>query len=209
MTEQTLPWVEGAGPGPPWWKQAARWWTLIGITLSILILTSEISLLIRSHSVQWALDQISDQVETVKGEISKAEGASKVANDVLGSIQQSEKNLKIKTTALGLIRDGLHLRSEYSKALFLGLSHSVSPNVAVNEFREERDHSVNLEAWAVTEKEAQEFIQSLVESLSKWGLTPSLQQVRLQTGRLGLPGYHIELELRPNPTFSKSSKKGN
>ena len=203
MTEQTLPWVEGAGPGPPWWKQAARWWTIIGITLSVLILTSEVSLLVRRQSVQWALDQISDQVKTVKGEIAKAQGASKAANDVLESITRSEENLKIKATALGLIRDGLHLRSRYSNALFLGLAHSVTPNVAVNEFREERDHSVNLEAWAVTEKEAQEFIRSLVESLSQWGLSLSLQQVRLQTGRLGLPGYHIELELRPNPTFSK------
>ena len=71
----------------------------------------------------------------------------------------------------------------------------------MNEFREERDHSVNLEAWAVTEKESQEFIRSIVEALTPWGLNLTLHQVRLQPGRLGLPGYHIQIELRPNPSF--------
>ncbi len=203
LETRTLPWIEGAGPGPPWWKQATKWWLVIGITLTLLIIASEVSLAIRRSSVQWALDQITGQVESVKGEITKAEGASKQAQNLQESIKKTEESLRIKKAALSLISEGLDNRSRYTKELFLALARSVTPSVAVNEFREERDHSINLEAWAVTEKESQEFIRSLVEKLSPWGLTLSLQQVRLKPGRLGLPGYIIQLQLSANPDFQE------
>ena len=200
---RTLPWVEGAGPGPPWWKQATKWWLIIAITLTLLIIASEVSLAVRRSSVQWALDQITGQVESVQGEIAKAEGASKEAETLQKSIEKAQESLRIKTTALGLISEGLDNRARYTKELFLALAQSVTPSVAVDEFREARDHSIHLEAWAVTEKESQEFIRSLVERLSPWGLTLSLQQVRLKSGRLGLPGYDIQLQLTANPVFQE------
>ena len=199
LAEQVVPWVDGSPPGPPWWKQAAKWWMIIGIVLSVLILASESTILLRRQSIQWALDQVNDQVDSVKGEIAKVQGSAKEAQDLVDAIAEDEADLKVKKTALDLIESGLPLRNDYAKALFIALSQSVTPNVAVNEFREERDHRIKLEAWAVTERESQQFIHTLIESLSPWGLSLSMQQVRRRSGRLNLPGYHIEIDLAPNP----------
>ena len=206
LTEQSVPWVDGAGPRPPWYKQSSKWWMVVGGLLTFIILTSEITLGVQRQSVKWALDQITTQVDSVKSEIAKVQGTAKEANQLQAAIEDDESDLQVKSDALNLLSDGLRLRSEYANALFLALANSVTPNVAVNEFREERDHRIVLEAWALTEREAQHFIHLLVEALSPWGMDLSLQQVRQKAGRLGLSGYHIQIDLTPNPVYPKKEK---
>ncbi len=201
QSKRNLPWAEGAGPGPPWFKQASKWWGIVGTTLTLLLIASEVSLAVRRHSASWTISQIESQVSQVKGEIAKVEGQSKEATSILKKIGAQEHQLAEAKTALDLIATGLEFRREYALNLLFTLAGAVTQSLAVDEFEESADHSLRVVAWAISEKEAQGFVRAVVRELSQWGLNVTRQEVTFSSGRMGLSGYTIVLQLSPNPTF--------
>lgn len=201
-TSLSLAWVEGADPAPPWWQQAAHWWKISAALVVLIILLCELSIAFRKHPVQWALREINEQIKAAQSEIAKVSSESQQADTLVKTVNDKSKAIELTKKMASILGEGLEARRVYSKAMFIALAKSVSPNVAVNKFTEDRDHFLQLEAWALTEKEAQEFVRSFADTLSPWKLSISHQQVRRRPGRLGLAGYSIELELKPNPIRS-------
>ncbi len=205
QSQRSVPWAEGAGPGPPWFKQASKWWIIVGTLFFLFASGSEISLAIRKKSTQWQIDQINSQVEQVRGEIAKVEGQSKEALQLLKQVDASREKLDAAATALQLVKTGITLRQEYAVNLLFTLAGSVTPSLAVNEFQEDEEHLIHLKAWAISEKESQEFVRAIVRGMGQWGLSVDRQEVKFGQGRMGLDGYDIELRLRPNPKYVEKS----
>ena len=116
-------------------------------------------------------------------------------------MQEYQAKLEEAQTALQLVKTGITMRQEYAVNLLFSLAGAVTPSLAVNEFHEDEEHQILLKAWAISEKESQEFIRAIVQSLSAWGLTVDRQAVKSGQGRMGLEGYDIELRLSPNPAL--------
>tara|TARA_A100001037_G_scaffold186161_1_gene166679 strand:- start:43 stop:690 length:648 start_codon:yes stop_codon:yes gene_type:complete len=205
LSTRTLPWADGSGPAPPWFRQASKWWMITGVLVGFLTVGSEISLALRKHSARWKIDQIKNQVDQVQGEIAKAEGQSKEASQLLLEIDNARQELHSSKTALQLIKTGISLRQQYAVNLLFSLAGSVNSSIAVNEFEEDGDHLVHIRAWAISEKESQEFVRAVVRHLGEWGLSVDRQEVKSSQGRMGLEGYDIELSLRPNPHYIEKS----
>ena len=202
QTDVSLTWVHGADPAPPWWRQASQWWRIAAGLVALFILVNEASIAFRKHPVRWALKEINDQITVAQSAIAEVNAESREAQNLAKTIEDTAKAVEMANTMANLLTDGLSARQVYTKGIFIALAKSVTPNVAVNTFQEDRDHFLMINAWALTEKEAQEFIRSFANNLSPWNLSISQQQVRRHTGRLGLAGYSIELELKPNPKRS-------
>jgi len=191
------PWIEGAPPPPPWWQQSSKWWGIMGIVIGCLVFTSELLLGLQRHSVTLATKEIKDQMETAQGEIAKVQSEASTADQLIGRRTDIKTSIRVTSQAADLIEHGLNLRQSYVVQLFAELANSVSPAIAINEFHEFRNHSVQVTAWALSETDAQEFIHNIATKMEPWGLTLSHQEVQNQSGRLGLMGYDLSLRLDP------------
>lgn len=191
------PWIEGAPPPPPWWQQSSKWWGIMGIVIGCMVFTSELVLGLQRHSVTMATKEIKDQMKTAQGEIAKVQFEASTADQLIEKRTDLKSSIEITSQAADLIDRGLNIRQSYTTQLFTELANAVTPAIAINEFHETRNHSVQISAWALTETDAQEFIHNLTSKMEPWGLTLSHQEVQNQAGRLGLMGYDLSLRLDP------------
>ena len=198
------PWVDGAPPPPPWWQESSRWWGIMGILITLMILCTEIGLAFRRHSVSLATREIESQMESAQGEIAKVQQEASTADELTNQRNQLRRSLQVATRANHLIATGLDLRQKYIVEVFANLASSVTPTIAIDEIEESRNHTLTIQGWAITERDAQEFIHTLTAKLTPWGLALSHQEVQVQTGRLGLTGYNFTAQLAPNTTLNRS-----
>ncbi len=197
LTPLQTPWVEGAPPPPPWWQQSTRWWGILGILLAVLVGLSEIYLGFKRHSVTLATQEIHQQTKSVQGEIAKVQQEHQTAEQLLQTREELQETIGVTEQAANLIGIGLDLRQAYVTDLFVQLAEAVTPGIAINDLEEHSDHSLTINAWALTETEAQTFIHSLAERTADWGLGIAHQEVQVEAGRLGLMGYAMSFDLVP------------
>jgi hypothetical protein len=89
----------------------------------------------------------------------------------------------------------LVIRTVFVQKLLDGLSNSVTEEVVINAINETPNFGIRVSAWALTEKAAQQFIQSYKNATAPLGMELQDPIVRSQTGRLGLFGYDIQFRL--------------
>lgn len=196
-TSAQTPWLNGAPPPPPWWRHSSNWCQLLAVCVAIAVLGTETSLALQRHSTKMAIREIQQRMATAQGEVASMQQASTVATQLLDERKRLTRDLRVATQAAELIDRGLHFRQQYVRDLFFQLAGAVSPAVAINSIEELADHRIRVEAWALSETEAQEFMHDLTARLAFWGLGIGFQQVEIESGRLGLTGYRLVLELKP------------
>lgn len=77
--------------------------------------------------------------------------------------------------------------------------------MVINSVEETAKLGIRFSAWALTEKSAQQFIQTYKNTMAPLGMELQDPIVRQQTGRLGLFGYDIQFRLL-NPNEAAENK---
>lgn len=197
LTSAQTPCLEGAPPPPPWWRQSTKWWNVLAAVVGVAVLATEGSFALQRHSTKMAIGEIQYKLATAQGQVASIKRESSAATQLLDEQKRLSRDLRVATQASELIDRGLHLRQQYVRDLFVQLSETVSPAIAIDGFEEQSNHRIHIQAWALSETEAQKFMHDLTARLAPWGLGIAFQRVEVESGRLGLSGYRLVLELKP------------
>lgn len=207
--------VRVGGPLPPLWqRQSTRSMVLLLVLLS-LIGTTELSFLIWKHHVvsektvldeQWAtIDDASKRIQSQITQVNKRK-------DLLAQQQQDQIRLQ---TLLDFYSNDIPERVDLVQGILGILQDVVTDEIVIESVDESGKRATfkaalktlgrsdkrieienfNLEAWALSEASAQNFIQDLKQAITPWNLEIREPQVMARPGPLSLSGFTIAVRI--------------
>jgi|GEM_PF-659154 len=178
-------------PQPPLMQHMGVRAVLGGLALLVAIGMAEGVLNLREYLIE--ADNKTIGVELKKIEAASAAIQAKV-NEV-NKIKEKVKSLKdekknIQAT-VDLLAVDLPKRSQTIISLLTELSNSVTDDVVINKLSEDPVRGFNINAWAISEKAAQEFAKNFQIAVHPLGFKLRGVIVTQGIGRLGLIGYNV------------------
>ena len=179
-------------PQPPLMQHLGVRAALAGVALLGLIGVAEGVLKVRESLIERENESISKDLN----QIQKAASATQAKVDEVKKLKDQIKALKeskkeVQAT-VDLLNVDLPKRSQLVITLLVELANATSDDVVVNKLSEDPVKGFKVEAWAINEKSAQEFIKAYQTAVQRLGYRLKDITVAQSTGRLGLMGYSID-----------------
>jgi hypothetical protein len=190
------------GPQPSMFQRVEVRAIAAGLIFVLIIGAVEASLFIRKELAQAEHTKIAAEKKEFDELVAKAQAKVDAVNKLKGDIKNKTDELSTINARYEFFAVELSNRSKFVKTFMEDLESSVSEEVVINSLTETPNLGIKVVAWSLSEKAAQQFIQSLKNAMAYAGLDLVDPIVRSQTGRLGLLGYDINFTL----TDSKASE---
>lgn len=168
---------------------------LAGLGLLLVVGTAELVLQVRQSLIAHEDAQVSEQLKVVNDAIVRVQAKVdevKGLKDTITNLQQDKKSAE---SALSLLTVDLPKRNQTIISLLNELKRSVSEDVVIDRIAEDHLTGFAINAWALNENAAQEFVKTFQVSVQPLGFKLKNIIVTQQTGRLGLIGYAVNFNL--------------
>ncbi len=188
-----------------------------GILLSVialLILIAEASLLVRSSIVESHKSEVDARWQIINSAMKRINGDIKQVKQRKKELKDRKLDKQREQQRFTFFGEELPERASLVQVILGVLQESVSDDIIVNSIDEydrrtafmpsrlnqKKDkrveiESFNLQAWALTETAAQQFIQTLKKSAEPWQLEILDSNVAGRTGPLNLEGFTVTLRI--------------
>ncbi len=183
------------GPKPSLFKRVEVRAIAAGLAFLLLIGGLEAALFVRGQLVQNEHTKIAAQKKDFDAIVAKAQAKVDAVNKVKEEIKTKNASLTSLNERFDFFASELPTRADFVKKLLDNLSIAVTDEVVINSVEETAKLGIRFSAWALTEKSAQQFIQTYKNSMAPLGMELQDPIVRAQVGRLGLFGYDIQFRL--------------
>ncbi len=187
--------VSVQGPKPSLFKRVEVRAIAAGLVFLLLIGALETALFVRGQLVQNEHTKIATQKKDFDAIVAKAQAKVDAVNKVKEEIKTKNASLTSLNERFDFFASELPSRADFVKKLLDNLSIAVTDEVVINSVEETAKLGIRFSAWALTEKSAQQFIQTYKNAMAPLGMELQDPIVRQQTGRLGLFGYDIQFRL--------------
>lgn len=191
--------VSVRGPKPSMFKRVEVRAIAAGLILFMLIGALEASLYVRNQLVQSAHAKTAESKKQFDAIVAKAQAKVDAINKLKDEIKTKNATLTNLNERYDFFASELLTRATFVQKLLDNLNYAVTEEVVVNSIDETPKLGIRFAAWALSEKSAQQFVQSYKNSMASLGMELHDPIVRAQAGRLGLYGYDISFRLL-NPT---------
>ncbi len=168
---------------------------LAGFALLVVIGIAELVLQIRASVIAHEDERVGKQLKVVNDAIGRVQSKIdevKKLKDSVSNLQLEEKGAE---SALSLLTVDLPKRNQTIISLLNELKRAVSEDVVIDRITEDPITGFALNAWALNENAAQEFIKTFQVGVQPLGFKLKNILVTQQTGRLGLLGYSVTFNL--------------
>lgn len=190
------------GPKPSLFKRVEVRAIAAGLAFLLLIGGLEAALFVRGQLVQNEHTKIAAQKKDFDAIVAKAQAKVDAVNKLKEEIKTKNASLTSLNERFDFFASELPTRADFVKKLLDNLSIAVTDEVVINSVEETAKLGIRFSAWALTEKSAQQFIQTYKNAMAPLGMELQDPIVRAQVGRLGLFGYDIQFRLlNPNETL--------
>lgn len=202
------------GPVPaPWLRLEVQGALLVGILL-LIIAVSELSLNLNYQGIVTEKTEIDERFEVLNeavSRINRQQAEIDKRKQELIEQQQDQQRMQARLTFFG---QTLPERSLMVQAILGILQNTVSDQIIINRIDEmgrrvgisppvtplnrpgviETDN-FNIDAWALTESAAQQFVQNMKLAVASWEMEVRDIQVFEKDGPMNMPGYSVSLSL--------------
>lgn len=184
-------WVPTRRLRPPVWQRPAyRLGT--GVTLIIAaLLTAEGILQVR----RTLAEDVAARVNAQAAELDAAMARVQKLIDQQKAIEAKQAESKAIDAQIRFHEEELPRREILLRTLLELLERSVTDAVVLDRWAEESGHGVVVNAWALSDAAAQQFVLALKNEVSRLDLDVTDVQVKEVIGRLSLPGYGVSLRI--------------
>jgi hypothetical protein len=187
--------VSVRGPRPSLFKRVEVRTIAAALSLLFIIGALEASLYVRKELAQSEHTEVANAKKEFDALVAKAQAKVDAVNKLKDDIKSKAASLSNENARFDFFASELVIRTNFVQRLLDGLNNSVTEDVVVNAVNETPNFGIRFSAWALTEKAAQQFIQSYKNATAPLGMELQDPIVRSQTGRLGLFGYDIQFRL--------------
>jgi len=183
-------------------------------TITILILLAEASLFIRSSIVEAHKSEIDERWQIIDTVMKRINGDIKQVTERKKELKVRKSDKQREQQRFIFFGEELPERAALVQIILGILQESVSENIIINSIDEQVRRSAflpvstklnknkqvevdsfNLQAWALTETSAQQFIQTLEKASQPWGLKVLNSNVVGRAGPLNLDGFVVTLRI--------------
>ncbi|MBD3635361.1 MAG: hypothetical protein HUJ23_10710, partial [Methylophaga sp.] len=206
--------VRPDGPLPPTWQRQEVQAGALAASILFLIIISEITMSVQ-HAViskeKAEIDARAEVLDTAVERINKQREEIEKRKNLLEEQKESQRRMEARLAFFGT---ALPDRAILVQAILGILQNNINEQILVNRIDEmgrrvgiqpptaplnmpnviETDN-FNIDAWALTESAAQEFVQNMKLAVAAWSMEVRDIQVIEKTGPLNLAGYSVSMSL--------------
>jgi hypothetical protein len=206
--------VRPGGPLPPTWHRTETQATALVAAMLLLIVISEVTLSLqhaaiskekaeideRASVLDAAVDRIKKQREAIekqKAELREQKESQRRMEARLEFFGQElpERALLVQAI-LGVMQNNINEQIIVNRVDEMGRRATVQPAVnSLNKPGVVETDNFNIDAWALTESAAQEFVQNMKLSVAAWDMEVRDIQVIEKAGPMNLAGYSVSMSL--------------
>jgi|GEM_PF-2270630 len=206
--------VRPGGPLPPTWHRTETQATALVAAMLVLIVISEVTLSLqhaalskekaeideRASVLDAAVDRIKKQREAIekqKAELREQKESQRRMEARLEFFGQElpERALLVQAI-LGVMQNNINEQIIVNRVDEMGRRATVQPAVnPLNKPGVVETDNFNIDAWALTESAAQEFVQNMKLSVAAWDMEVRDIQVIEKAGPMNLAGYSVSMSL--------------
>ncbi len=165
--------------------------TLAGLALLMLIGTAELVLQVRQSLIESENERVSKQLKVIDEAVVRVQAKVDEVKKLKEKISNLQNEKKGAESALTLLSVDLPKRNQTIISFLSELDRSINDEVVIDRIAEDPIYGFSINAWALNEKSAQEFIKTFQVALQPLGYKLKDVTVGSQTGRLGLLGSSI------------------
>jgi len=178
-------------PLPPLLQRVEIRAMLAGMGLLLALGAAEVFLQVRHGLIAYENEKISADLKKIESAIARVQTKVDAVKKLKEEINNNQEDKKELTAALDLLSKELPKRNQIVHAFLNELDRAVSDDVVIDRIAEDPIFGFTVNAWALNEKSAQEFISTFQLAMQPLGFKLKDITVATQTGRLGLLGYSI------------------
>jgi hypothetical protein len=179
-------------PQPPLMQHMGVRAVLGGFALLLAIGLAEGLLKVREYFIESENEKISVELKKIESVAATIQAKVDEVNKLKDKVKTLKEEKKTVQATVDLLAVNLPKRSETVITLLTELSKSVTDDVVVNKISEDPNKGFTLNAWAINEKSAQQFVKTFQMAVHPLGFKLRDITVAQATGRLGLIGYNVD-----------------
>ena len=187
--------IAARGPKPPAFKRVEVRAIAAGVAILILMAALEVSLLIRKDLADDEHARISVTKKEFDDAVKRVQARVDAVQKVKDEIKARQDELNAMQGRMDFFSNDLAYRTVLVWTLLEKLATTAGENVLIDAVEETPNLGFRIAGWALTENDAQQFIQAFKAAMEPWGADVSDPIVRSQAGPLGLLGYDIHFRL--------------
>ncbi len=206
--------VRPGGPLPSPWLRLEVQATAIVAALLLLIITAEVMMSLQYRSISLEKAEIDERAEVLDTAVDRINKQRKEIEQRKAELEQQRENQRRMEARLDFFGRVLPDRAVLVQAILGILQNNINEQIIVNRIDEmgrrvgiqppssplnrpnviETDN-FNIDAWALTESAAQEFVQNMKLAVAAWDMEVRDIQVAEKVGPMNLTGYSVSLSL--------------
>ena len=206
--------VRPDGPLPPVWQRPEIQGGALAASLLMLIIVAEITMAIQHASVSQEKAEIDERAEVLDTAVERINKQREEIEKRKSELEQQKESQRRMEARLDFFGDELPDRAILVQAILGILQNNINEQIVVHRIDEmgrrvgiqpptaplsmpnviETDN-FNIDAWALTESAAQEFVQNMKLAVAAWSMEVRDIQVIEKKGPLNLAGYSVSLSL--------------
>ncbi|WP_439136118.1 hypothetical protein [Pseudomaricurvus sp.] len=206
--------VRPDGPLPPTWDRPETQVSVLLGALLFLVIVSEITMSIQHAAISRDKAEIDARAEVLDTAVARINKQRDEIEQRKAELEQQKDNQRRMEARLKFFGTELPDRAILVQAILGILQNNINDQIVVNRIDEmgrrvgiqppttplnlpnviETDN-FNIDAWALTESAAQEFVQNIKLAVTAWSMEVRDIQVIEKTGPFNLAGYSVSLSL--------------
>lgn len=194
-------------PQPPLMQHIGIRAALAGLALLGLIGVAEGVLKVRESLIERDNAAISTELKKLESSTGAVQAKVDEIKKLKDEIKKLKNDKKEVQASVDLLTTELPKRSQLLITLLNELANATSDDVVVNKLTEDPVTGFTVEAWAINEKSAQEFVKEFQFAVQKLGFKLRDITVAQATGRLGLMGYSVDFSATVLPENEWQAQK--
>lgn len=206
--------VRPGGPLPPTWHRPETQAAALIAAMLVLIVISEITMSIQHASIskeKAEIDERADVLDVAVDRIKKQREAIDKQKAELAEQKENQRRMQARLeffgqelperallvqAILGVLQNNINEQIIVTRVDEMGRRATVQPSATpLNKPGVIQTDNFNVDAWAMTESAAQEFVQNMKLSVAAWDMEVRDIQVVEKTGPMNLAGYSVSMSL--------------
>ena len=206
--------VRPGGPLPPTWHRTETQAAALVAAMLVLIVISEVTMSLQYAAISKEKAEIDERAEVLDAavdRIKKQRGAIEKQKAELEEQKESQRRMEARLeffgqslperallvqAILGVLQNNINKQIIVSRVDEMGRRATVQPAATpLNKPGIVETDNFNIDAWALTESAAQEFVQNMKLSIAAWDMEVRDIQVIEKAGPMNLAGYSVSLSL--------------
>lgn len=206
--------VRPGGPLPPTWHRTETQAAALVAAMLVLIVMSEVTMSVQHAAIskeKAGIDERAQVLDAAVDRIKKQRGAIDKQKAELEEQKESQRRMEARLeffgqslperallvqAILGVLQNNINKQIIVSRVDEMGRRATVQPTATpLNKPGIVETDNFNIDAWALTESAAQEFVQNMKLSIAAWDMEVRDIQVIEKAGPMNLAGYSVSLSL--------------